>query len=84
MRDPVLLRDGRSYEREEIVEALMRKKQSPVTNQIYSADAKIEDLITENIDLRNIIEEFFIENPDLAEAEEYKPRVAPSSKVAKR
>jgi len=53
MRDPVIARDGQSYEREKIIAWFLRKNISPVTGQILDST----DVIS-NINLKKLIAEF--------------------------
>lgn len=77
MRDPVILPDKISYERKAIVEWLSKNNISPVSRKEFPKNLQVEELITENLTLRNLIAAFFKRRPKLAEEEGYKEREIP-------
>ncbi len=68
MRDPVTARDGRTYERESIVEWLSNHSTSPFTRQ----KIRIEDLFT-NLNIRDAVQDYIDEHTNNLEEEKNEP-----------
>lgn len=70
MNDPVILSlDNRSYERAEITSALTMKRESPITRTEMKPDQDIEMVLAPNRTLKEAIEEFRQDNPELFESD---------------